>query len=216
MKTRTIWSQQAFSLLCLSLALCGALFFGIFQLGASVSEATAAQERPERCHTAAEMQESDAERIVPAAKPLLLRSVPLDAETQWQIYDLCAQDEDLFCAVMAIANQESRFDTDAVGDNGRSVGMMQINYGHHIERMESLSVTDLTNPVQCAAVGISYLQELAGQFDVGPDSQILYLAYNMGPTGARKAMARGQYSSGYTRSAACYYEAYRQEFIAGG
>lgn len=97
----------------------------------------------------------------------LLESVPLDAETQAAILELCGGDRDTFCAIMAIAWVESRFDTDAVGDNGVSIGMMQVNTRWHTGRMEALGVTDLTDPVQCAAVALDYLRELSEGYGFG-------------------------------------------------
>lgn len=216
MRTKSVKARRVLLLLGLLLALWAAFLLHRFPVGPGASEAAAVTMRTESGQSGAETLELVAGRVMSDAMPPLLRSVPLSPEAQWRIFDLCGQDGDLFCTVMAIANQETRFDASAVGDDGRSIGMMQIHFAYHTERMESLGVTDLTDPVQCAAVGISYIRELADQFQVGTDSQILYLAYNMGPTGARKALARGQYSSSYTRAVAGICEAYRQEFSAGG
>ena len=127
----------------------------------------------------------------------LLRSVPFDGNTQNAIYELCNGDDDLFCSVMAIGENESQFTATAVGDGGRCVGWMQINYAYHTERMERLGVTDLTDPVQCAAVAIDYLKELSANFG-DTDTHALYMAYNRGPTGARAAMNAGVFSDAYT------------------
>ena len=64
---------------------------------------------------------------------------------------------------MAIAYTESRFTPDLVGDDGLSFVMMQINTKWHTGRMEALGVADLTDPVQCAAVGLDYCQR---QFEI--------------------------------------------------
>ena len=213
---RTVQKRTPLLIFGLLLTLFAAFQLPLFHVVTGASEATAVQERGESAQSEAETMNLVAGRVLSESTPPLLWSVPLSAEVQWRIFDLCGEDVGLFCSVMAIAHQESRFDAAAVGDSGRSLGMMQINYCYHTERMERLGVSDLTDPVQCAAVGISYIQDLADRFQVGTDSQILYLAYNMGPTGAQKAMARGQYSSSYSRAAADSYEAYRQEFSAGG
>ena len=93
----------------------------------------------------------------------------ITAETQWAIFEQCGQDAELFCAVMAIATVESGFDSQTVGDDGDSIGMMQINTRWHTGRMEALGVTDLTDPEQCAAVAIDYLLELEGILKAGPE-----------------------------------------------
>ena len=137
----------------------------------------------------------------------LLESVPLDAETQAAILELCGGDRDTFCAVMAIAWVESRFDTEAVGDNGVSIGMMQVNTRWHTGRMEALGVTDLTDPVQCAAVALDYIRELSEGYGFGwITDHDLYMAYNMGPGNARTALNAGTTSSHYSRSVLAAFE----------
>lgn len=159
---------------------------------------------------AADSAEPDADVMPP-----LLDSVSLDSQTQWAIYDLCEQDDGLFCAVMAISKKESRFTPAIIGDNGRCVGMMQINYVFHIDRMKALGVTNLLDPIENAAVAISYIKELEKEFFVGPDSHVLYVAYNMGPTGARELFDKGVYSTSYSWDVAAYYEAYMREISTG-
>lgn len=112
--------------------------------------------------------------------PLL--DVPLGAETQRAIFDECGQDTHLFCAVMAIAAVESGFDPQLAGDGGDSVGMMQINTRWHTGRMDALGVTDLEDPVQCAAVAIDYLLELKEITGAGVEDHQLYTSYNAGPS----------------------------------
>ena len=108
---------------------------------------------------------------------------------------------------MAIARTESHFDTDAVGDNGVSIGMMQINTRWHTGRMEALGVTDLTDPVQCAAVALDYLRELSEGYGFGwITDHDLYMAYNMGPGNARTALNAGTTSSHYSRSVLAAFE----------
>lgn len=142
----------------------------------------------------------------------LLVSVPLDAETQTAIFELCGSDPDTFCAVMAISKTESNFDTDAVGDNGVSIGMAQINTTWQTGRMESLGVTDLTDPVQCATVCLDYLRELSEDYGFGwVEDHGLYLAYNMGPGGARNAINSGVSSSKYSRAVLSAYGEYAAE-----
>lgn len=144
-------------------------------------------------------------------KPL---EIPLEAETQWAIYEACDYDPGLFCLVMAIAEHESDFDPETVGDGGSSLGMMQINTRWHTGRMEALGVTDLTDPVQCAAVAIDYLRELEARYGFEPESHELCLAYNMGPSGARKALADGITSNSYSESVFSTYQNYLEEMKA--
>ena len=156
--------------------------------------------------TAADLWSDDRSRI---DTPLL--TADLEAETQWAIFELCSQDADLFCATMAIAYHESRYTPDLVGDDGKSLGMMQINARWHTGRMEALGVTDLTDPEQCAAVAIDYLKELEGLTGATPDDPALYMAYNMGPAGARKALAAGQETTAYSEAVLATYRSYKEE-----
>ena len=141
-------------------------------------------------------------------KPL---DVALDAETQWAIYEACGYDPGLFSLVMAIAEHESEFKPDLQGDNGQSLGMMQINTRWHTDRMEALGVTDLTDPVQCAAVAIDYLQELESRYGFEAESEALLMAYNMGPSGARKALNEGRTSTDYSREIMTVYQGYLED-----
>jgi len=145
--------------------------------------------------TAADLWSDDRSRI---DTPLL--DIDLDAETQWAIFEACDQDASLFCMTMAIAYVESDYTVDLVGDDGKSFGMMQINTKWHTGRMEALGVTDLTDPVQCAMVGIDYLKELEQVYGFPWESHELLMAYNMGPGGARKAIAKGRTSSDYSEA----------------
>ena len=141
--------------------------------------------------------------------PLL--SADLDATTQWAIYDVCDRDDQLFCTVMAIAWKESLYQTDIIGDGGDSIGMMQINTRWNTDRMERLGVTDLTDPVQSAMVAVDLLRELAETFDSGISDTTTLMAYNMGPTGARRAIDAGTYETAYTQEVTAMFQTYLQE-----
>jgi len=156
--------------------------------------------------TAADLWSNDRSRI---DAPLL--DVPLEAETQWAIFEQCGQDAELFCAVMAIATVESGFDSQTVGDDGDSIGMMQINTRWHTGRMEALGVTDLTDPEQCAAVAIDYLLELEGILKAGPEDHRLYIGYNCGPSRAKRTG-----STAYSETVMGIYQEYIGEMEAEG
>ena len=141
-------------------------------------------------------------------KPL---EIPLEAETQWAIFEACEYDPGLFCFLMAIGQHESRFNPDTQGDGGDSLGVFQINTRWHTGRMEALGVTDLTDTAQCAAVALDYLRELVSRYGFEPESEALLMAYNMGPGGARKAINAGQTSTDYSREVMTVYRGYLEE-----
>ena len=144
---------------------------------------------------------------------LLLQSVPLGAEVQTAIYNLCDCDNELFCAVMAIAQVESGFNPYATANNSDCIGIMQINLKYHIDRMNRLGVTDLTDPIQCATIAIDYIRELSWAFG-WVNSHNLYLAYSAGPGGAAKLNEAGVYSSRYTHEVMRYYERFLKELYS--
>ena len=141
-------------------------------------------------------------------KPL---DIPLEAETQWAIFEACEYDPGLFCFLMAIGQHESRFHPDPHGDGGDSLGVFQINTRWHTGRMEALGVTDLTDTAQCAAVALDYLRELVSRYGFEPESEALLMAYNMGPSGARKALNEGRTSTDYSREIMTVYQGYLEE-----
>ena len=141
--------------------------------------------------------------------PLL--SADLDATTQWAIYDVCDRDDQLFCTVMAIAWKESLYQTDTIGDSGDSIGMMQINTRWNTDRMERLGVTNLTDPVQSSMVAVDLLRELAEVYRLEMGSHELAMFYNMGPTGAKRAMDAGTYETAYTQEVIALLQTYLQE-----
>lgn len=65
--------------------------------------------------------------------------------------------------VIAMIERESQFDRYAIGDDGRSLGLMQIQPKWHIERMIQMGCTDLFDPIQNVKVGIAILGDLKNQ-----------------------------------------------------
>lgn len=102
--------------------------------------------------------------------------VPLDHELQLHISKLCDDYELDMPLVLAVIGQESNYNPNALGDNGNSMGLMQIQPRWHTERMEKLGVTDLMNPFQNVTVGIDLLAELLNDGSV----EWAITAYNAG------------------------------------
>lgn len=150
----------------------------------------------------------------------LLNSVPLDSETQRVIYELCGKDPALFCTVMAIAKKETHFDVDAVGDGGKSIGMMQIHTYWQRDRIERLGITDLTDPEQNAEVAIDFLWWLAYRLaPEHPDSVLgtgaIFMTYNCGLQGAYDLWDEGITETSYSIDCVAYYEAFMAELEVG-
>lgn len=150
-----------------------------------------------------------------AEEPALhyLEAVNLAPEIQDRIWSVCREDPKLFCLVMAIANKESRFDADAIGDNGDSLGLMQIQPRWNQERINRLGVTDLMDPVQSAMVAVDCIDWIAERLSPGnPEdaytSEMLPMAYNQGWWGAEKYWNNGTTSTAYSREVMGYFAEY--------
>lgn len=98
-------------------------------------------------------------------------------------YCVCKQYGVRYDLVVALIEKESGYKFDKVGDDGHSIGYMQIYEECHRDRMERLNVTDLTNPYQNVLVGIDYLLELIERYGTIQDA---LAAYNYGEQGAKQ------------------------------
>lgn len=101
---------------------------------------------------------------------------------QCYTYILCKQYGVDYSLVVALIERESSYVFDKVGDDGNSVGYMQIYESAHTDRMERLNCTNLKNPYQNVKVGIDYLAELIEKYGTVQDA---LAAYNYGERGAR-------------------------------
>lgn len=128
-------------------------------------------------------QEAQAEIKLPEAEPVAateqapLYDVPLSADLQEHISGLCDDYSVDMPLVLAIIGQESNYRPDAVGDNGNSLGLMQIQPRWHQGRMDELGVTDLVDPYQNVTVGIDLLAELISE---NKGTEWAVTAYNAG------------------------------------
>lgn len=113
-------------------------------------------------------------------------NVPLDQDVQDVIFEECEKADISPALVVAIIERESDFDPEAIGDGGRSVGLMQIQIKWHMQRMIDLGCEILTDPCQNVKVGINYLSELKTE-----NSNIFWvlMSYNGGQAYANRKMA---------------------------
>ena len=104
--------------------------------------------------------------------------VPLDGETQAFLRSACEEAGITYELALAVIRQETDF-RNIVGDNGDSIGYMQIQPRWHEERMERLGVTDLANPYSNFRVGCDFLAELLEKYTL----EEALTAYNSGKAG---------------------------------
>ncbi len=117
----------------------------------------------------------------------IVADVPLDADLQefiWNVSEDYGLDPLL---VLAVIGQESNYKADAVGDDGLSMGLMQVQEDCHEDRMDRLGAVDLMNPYDNAVTGIDYLAECIerGGLEWG------LMCYNGGPDYANAKTAQG-------------------------
>jgi soluble lytic murein transglycosylase-like protein len=121
--------------------------------------------------------------------------VPLSAELQAHIVDTCSEYRIPPELVIAIIKRESNFNSDAIGDSGASLGLMQIQPRWHSKRMEKLGCTDLLNPFENVAVGIDIIAEKVNKYDTLGEALTVY---NAGDNGAYQYyFSKGIYANDY-------------------
>ena len=79
--------------------------------------------------------------------------------------------------VMAMVEKESGGDQYAIGDDGRSLGLMQIQPKHHIKTMIALNSTDLFDVQENIRVGVAILKDLLNRYG---SINAAIVAYNAG------------------------------------
>lgn len=138
-----------------------------------------------------EMEASvETEVLIEEEKPRFF-DVPLDEDLQTYIFEL-SEDIGMDPAiVIAIIEKESNYDISAVGDHGRSLGLMQIQFRWHTARMASLKCDDLLDARQNVCVGIDILADL---LEEGKSIEWVLMAYNGGHTYADRLASEGRVS----------------------
>ena len=81
--------------------------------------------------------------------------------------------------VKALIEEESGWLSSAEGDNGESVGLMQIQERWHKDRMKRLGVTDLYDPEENITVGCDILSELLKKYGNYKDALSVYNSGNI-------------------------------------
>ena len=120
-----------------------------------------------------------------------LWDVPLEEELQIYINVICRNSPIAPETIVAMCEKESQYNTAAVGDNGNSIGLLQIQPRYHQERMERLNCPDLCNPYDNVTVALDILEEL--WFKYGKIEMVL-MAYNGGCAYAEEQQWVSQYA----------------------
>lgn len=104
--------------------------------------------------------------------------VPLDFMEQDFLHTACEEAGVPYALALAVIERETGF-RNVLGDDGESAGYMQVQKKWHMDRMEKLGVTDLSDSFSNFRVACDYLAELMGKY---PLEEAL-TAYNTGSPG---------------------------------
>ena len=138
---------------------------------------------------------TEASSTVPTKKYF---DVPLSTELQDHIFTLCEEYGIAPEIIVAMIERESNYDDGAVGDNGKSVGLMQIQEHNHYDRIERLGVTDLFDPFENVEVGIDFFAQCVTRN--GGNVEMALMSYNAGQNGAEtNYFSKGIYSNAYSQ-----------------
>lgn len=134
---------------------------------------------PATSEEAAEPTQEPAPEEKPEEAPsVALYDVPLDVELQLHIIEQAEAHGIDPAIIMAMAYRESSFNASAIGDDGDSFGLLQVQPRWHYERMQKLGCPDLLDPFQNVTVAVDYLAE---KLDChGGDVAKALTAYNKG------------------------------------
>lgn len=105
--------------------------------------------------------------------------ISLEYELQELLWAACEETGCPYELALAVIFRESTY-RNVNGDNGNSIGYMQVQPRWHQERMEKLGVTDLSDPLSNFRVGCDLLAELIEKYD---SVESALTCYNTGSPG---------------------------------
>lgn len=122
--------------------------------------------------------------------------VPLDSDVQEFIYYLSKGYNMDFTFVMAIIQQESGYQPNAVS-NTDDYGLMQINKVNHGYITDEIGVTNYLDPYENVRAGMFILRKLFEKYET-PEKVLM--AYNLGESGAKALWDKGVFETNYSKS----------------
>lgn len=169
------------------------LFFA-FALGVAAGEKSAQEETAPTAYTIQDpkMQAAKSETAEPFAEPAevmldplcedtyLIAGHPLSFELQAMLYGACLEFGIDYDLALAVIEQETNF-RNVTGDDGESVGYMQIQRKWWGDLMEEIGSEDLTDPEDNFRTGCAIIRELLDRYGSTEDA---LSAYNTGHCGS--------------------------------
>ena len=120
-----------------------------------------------------------------------IEEIPLDADLQEYMQGLCEENNLSFAFALMIMESESGYDPAAVGDEGRSVGLFQINQVNW-ERMAEEYGYDAHDVKGNIGSGVAILTELFEKYD---DPYRVILCYKCGESRGNDLFEQGVYKT---------------------
>ena len=117
----------------------------------------------------------------------------LSHDLQVHMQDMCEKYGVPYALALAMADVESRFDPDAASRTN-AYGLMQINKGNH-DWLRGLGMDPMTHEGNIEA-GVYMIGQ---HLEAYGDTEKALMAYNNGPSGARRLWEAGTYQTDYTR-----------------
>lgn len=124
---------------------------------------------------------------LPVAEEVTYFDVPLSHSLQRYIYEVCADENVPVSLIIAMIDQESKFNPEVVSKTG-DYGLMQINTINHEWLAEEYRTVDMLDPYQNVFCGIKVIGSYIQNYN---DYGLALMAYNMGDYGAKKAWENG-------------------------
>lgn len=122
--------------------------------------------------------------------------VPMDEDLQEFVFYLSQAYEMDFTFVMALIQQESRYNPNVISVTN-DYGLMQINEINHPYLKGQLEITDFLNSYDNIRAGMFMLRKLFEKYET--PAKVL-MAYNMGENGASRLWEQGIFESNYSKS----------------
>ena len=144
---------------------------------------------------------------LPVAEEVTYFDVPLSHSLQRYIYEVCADENVPVSLIIAMIDQESKFNPEVVSKTG-DYGLMQINTIYHEWLAEEYRTADMLDPYQNVFCGIKVIGSYIQNYN---DYGLALMAYNMGDYGAKKAWENGIKSTSYSESVLALMQKYEQE-----
>lgn len=134
--------------------------------------------------------------------------IPLEDDLQRYAYTKCIEYDIDYAVLLGLMRHESGFTPSAVSKSN-DYGLCQINKTNHNWMKDVLgSDWDPMDPYDSIDAATYMLNNIKENYSYANTYHTLLMCYNMGPSGAKKCIDNGNYSSSYSRSVMGYAEEY--------